>query len=320
MSTAPRVLVIRGGAIGDFILTLPAIRLLRENLAACHLEVLGYPGIADLALTAGLADAVRSLGHREMAPLFAPGAPVSDDVAAYLRSFNLVVSYLFDPDGHFRGNLERLGVKTLIECPHRIQPGQGPAAAQLARPLERLALFLDDPAPRFPDLTASLDPDSDSAALPADFLLHPGSGSSTKTWPLDRWTQVLETLSARTPNRQPLRLILITGEAEQERGLLDATPRLATSSLVLTPWHQIPLTALVPLLQQQARQGARFLGHDSGISHLAAACGLPCTLLFAPTDPALWAPQNPGVQVIQSPSDQMTDLPVSQVLQSLAPS
>ena len=29
---APRVLVIRGGAIGDFILTLPAIRLLREKL------------------------------------------------------------------------------------------------------------------------------------------------------------------------------------------------------------------------------------------------------------------------------------------------
>ena len=319
MSTAPRVLVIRGGAIGDFILTLPAIRLLRENLAACHLEVLGYPGIADLALTAGLADAVRSLGHRDIAPLFAPAAPVSDEVAHYLRSFNLVVSYLFDPDGHFRGNLERLGVKTLIECPHRIQPGQGHAAAQLARPLERLALFLDHPAPQFPDLTASLD--STTAPRPAAFLLHPGSGSSTKTWPLHRWAEVLASLAARRASTTtPLPVILITGEAEEERGVLAATAGLSSPSLAISHWHQIPLTSLVPLLQQQAHHGARFLGHDSGISHLAAACGLPCTLLFGPTDPALWAPQNPGVQVIQSPSDQMNDLPVFQVLQSLEPS
>ncbi len=317
MSEAPRILVIRGGAIGDFILTLPAIRLLRENLAACHLEVLGYPGIADLAVTAGVADAVRSLGHREMAPLFAPGAPVSDDVAAYLRSFNLVVSYLFDPDGHFRGNLERLGVKTLIECPHRIQPGQGPAAAQLARPLERLALFLDNPAPQFPDLTAQLDPAS--TPLPADFLLHPGSGSSTKTWPLDHWAQVLEALSNRSHDHAPLRVILITGEAEAERGLLDATSRLASPRLTLTHWHQLSLASLVPLLQQQARHGARFLGHDSGISHLAAACGLPCTLLFGPTDPALWAPQNPQVTLLTSPTEKLADLPVSQVLQTLQP-
>ena len=81
---APRVLVIRGGAIGDFILTLPAIRLLKEGIPNCHLEVLGYPGIADLALTAGLADHTRSLGHRHFAPLFAPGAPVQPEIADYL--------------------------------------------------------------------------------------------------------------------------------------------------------------------------------------------------------------------------------------------
>ena len=306
----PRVLVIRGGAIGDFILTLPAIRLLKENIPSCRLAVLGYPGIADLARTAGLADEIRSLGHRDMAPLFAPGAPVQQEVIDYLCSFNLVVSYLFDPDGHFRGNLERLGVKTLIECPHRILKDQGPAASQLARPLEKLAFFLDHPAPHFPLPQVQLEP------LPAaDFIFHPGSGSTAKTWPLENWLKVLSTLC----QNQALHLIIVTGEAEQERGLVHSLQSFSHPGLTFEFWHQPPLPTLVPRFQALAKGGTRFLGHDSGISHLAAACGLPCYLLFGPTDPALWAPQNPGVTVISAPTDDIQDLTVGTVLAVLSP-
>src|SRR5262245_58790582 len=94
----PRVLVIRGGAIGDFILTLPAIRLLREHMENAHLEVLGYKPIIELAQAAGLADATRHLEHASMAKLFVPHAKLDDALVEWLRSFNLIVSYLFDPD------------------------------------------------------------------------------------------------------------------------------------------------------------------------------------------------------------------------------
>ncbi len=40
-----RILVIRGGAIGDFVLTLPAIKLLRDNFPHARLEILGYKHI-----------------------------------------------------------------------------------------------------------------------------------------------------------------------------------------------------------------------------------------------------------------------------------
>lgn len=299
--SAPRVLVIRGGAIGDFILTLPAIRLLREGIPGCHLEVMGYPAIAPLAVTAGLADAVRHLGHQEMAPLFAPGAPVAEAVADYLRSFNLVVSYLFDPDGHFRGNLERLGVKTLIECPHRVQPDAGPAAAQLARPLEKLALFLDDPAPWIGERPASA-----ATLAPGVLVLHPGSGSTAKNWPLERWRELLRRVRLA-------RLILITGEAEEARGVLEALRAEAWRETACEHWHGLPLPKLAGRLREQAAAGARFLGHDSGVSHLAAACGLPCLLLFGPTDPRVWAPQNPGVRVVQAPEGDLARLPVEAV-------
>ena len=52
-----------------------------------------------LAVMAGLADATRHLEHGSMARLFVPGAAQDEALADYLRSFNLIVSYLYDPDG-----------------------------------------------------------------------------------------------------------------------------------------------------------------------------------------------------------------------------
>ena len=72
MSAKPRILAIRGGAIGDFILTLPALRLLRETFGHCHLEILGYEHIASLALHGGPGESstyADSLRHIEAAPL-----------------------------------------------------------------------------------------------------------------------------------------------------------------------------------------------------------------------------------------------------------
>ena len=51
-----KILVIRGGGIGDFIFTLPAITALRRNFPKAHLEVLGYPHIVRLAIAGGLVD------------------------------------------------------------------------------------------------------------------------------------------------------------------------------------------------------------------------------------------------------------------------
>lgn len=301
---AARVLVIRGGALGDFILTLPAIRLLREGIPDCHLEVMGYPGIASLAVSAGLAEAVKPLGHQDMAPLFAPGAPVKDAVADYLRSFNLVVSYLFDPDGHFRGNLERLGVKTLIECAHRVRPGAGPASVQLARPLEKLALFLEEPSPWIGERRPAL------ATEPAPFwILHPGSGSESKNWPAESWQAML---TKARENGLVSQVVIVTGEAEEARGQMSAWQGKAEEH-----WHALPLPELAGRLQEAARGGALFLGHDSGISHLAAACGLRCLVLFGPTDPEVWAPQNPGARVLQAPGGQWQKLDVESVIEAI---
>src|SRR5207302_695268 len=50
-----RILVIRGGAIGDFVLTLPAIKLLRDRFPKAHLEIHGNSKHAVLQLARPLA-------------------------------------------------------------------------------------------------------------------------------------------------------------------------------------------------------------------------------------------------------------------------
>lgn len=293
MALGGRVLVIRGGAVGDFILTLPALRLLREALPDNQVEVLGYPGISALAVAAGLADRTRALEHGGMARLFARGAAIDPELAAYLAGFNLVLSYLYDPDGIFRDNLARAGVKTLIECPHQVQPGQGHACLQLARSLERLALFLEDSdwrRPLFPRRATQ----GDAPVI----ALHPGSGSERKNWPLERWLEVAAGLHAGG-----CRVVFVTGEAEEARG------QLAQIQTGWEVWHQRPLPELAGLLGGCAG----FLGHDSGMSHLAAACGLPCLLLFGPTDPEVWAPPQAGVRVLRAPSGDLPALSIGEV-------
>jgi ADP-heptose:LPS heptosyltransferase len=293
-STRPRVLVIRGGAIGDFILTLPAIRLLRQSIPHAHLEVMGYSGIADLAVKAGIADATRPLGDLRMAQFYAKNAQIDPALADDMRSFNLIVSYLFDPDAILRENMEKLGVKTLIECPHRVIVGQGHASQQLARPLERLAMFLEEPTWREP-LLCKTKPQATTKRI----AIHPGSGSLTKNWPALGWQKLAEEIHAAHPEME---IVFISGEAEAERGTLP-------QDLPFTRWHGLPLTQLA----DHITTCDLFLGHDSGISHLASTCGVPCLLLFGPTDPATWAPPQPSVRVIRAPGGDLNKLPFEAV-------
>ena len=69
---APRFLLLRGGAIGDFIATLPVLQALRAQWPEAVIEIWGYPHVAELAVAAGLAQSVVSLERAEMARFFVP--------------------------------------------------------------------------------------------------------------------------------------------------------------------------------------------------------------------------------------------------------
>jgi heptosyltransferase-3 len=324
-TAAPRVLVIRGGALGDFILTLPAIRLLREGIPGCRLEILGYPAIAQLAVAAGLADSAARIEHGSLAPLFAPGASIAENAANHLKSFQLVVSYLYDPDGIFAANLRALGVKTLLECPHRVQPDAGHAIEQLARPLERIGFFLENRSPDLSRLRGDTNGWSPPASSRPLVVLHPGSGSAAKTWDLNRWLEVLQGIATGRQGEPP-QFVIILGETERERGVEARLREPGWRALQPEVWSGLSVTTLAARLAATAasRPDSLFCGHDTGVAHLAAACGMRGLLLFGPTDPGVWAPVNPSIEIITAPRGSLEFLPVQPVLrgvhQALAPS
>lgn len=311
----PRILVIRGGAIGDFVLTLPAIKLLRENFPHAHLEILGYKHIVSLAENRFYADATRSIEYAALSRFFIPGAELPPELVEYFGGFAQIVSYLYDPDRFFESNVLRCGVKHFLHASPKLDDSAH-AAQQLAQPLERLALFLEAKAatlhPSEADRAAAAQllahpPNSAAAPAPAPLIaLHPGSGSERKNWPIERWRALGDALLARGN----LRLLLVGGEAD--RPALAALQAAWKTERVLFA-ENLPLPHLAAALEKCAL----FIGHDSGISHIAAAAGAPCVLLFGPTDPDIWAPANPAVTVLRSPGGALDQLPAAEVLDAV---
>jgi heptosyltransferase-3 len=287
----PKILVVRGGAIGDFILTLPAIAALRRQFPQAHLEVLGYPHIAQLALAGGLVDRVQAIEARGLAGFFARDGALEPDLMDYFSEFDLVISYLYDPDEIFKTNICRCSVGQFIAGPHRPDEAQRVHATRVyLKPLERLAIFDADPVPR---LTLAgrhrkaAKPGGSGAAL-NQLALHPGSGSDKKNWPEDRWAELMQQIVADTG----WQLLLVGGEAEGGR-----LRRLAAS---LSP-SRYAIAQSLPLaeLAGQLEPCAAFVGHDSGITHLATALGLPCVVLWADTLEEIWCPQGERLVVLK---------------------
>ena len=309
--------MIRGGAIGDFILTLPALKALRDACPHAHIEILGYKHIAVLAENRFYAQAVRSIEYGSLSTFFARKSELPAELANYVASFDLIISYLYDPDRVLENNLRRCGVENLLCGPSRIVENAGHAAWQLARPVEDLGITVVD-------LTQKVFPSIEDRQFASDFLrllqqpiiaIHPGSGSREKNWPLENWIALFSREGALSGaegkgERPSPFLVVISGEADRaqteqlEREWKDPNVRFAKN---------LPLPHLAAVLERSI-----FIGHDSGISHLAAAAGANCILLFGPTNPEVWAPKNNNVQILRAQSGKLSDLEMADVKAAVA--
>ena len=285
----PRILVIRGGAIGDFICTLPALAALRDRWPHARLEILGYPHIAELAHGRRYADTVRSLEARAMASFFVPNGPLDPAWIAYFGSFHVVLSYLFDPDEIFADNVRRCGVQQFI--PVSPKPHDLPAAEHYCRPLEALAIYAAPAIPRvFPDETDRQVARQFLAPLGRERIaaLHPGSGSEKKNWPVEKFAALAKWLV----DELALPLVVVRGEAD-ERVVDKLTAALAPRPVRLATG--LKLVELAGVLEQCAI----FAGNDSGITHLAAAVGTPTVAVFGPASVPIWEPRGERVRVVR---------------------
>ncbi|MEI8078568.1 MAG: glycosyltransferase family 9 protein, partial [bacterium] len=132
---------------------------------------------------------------------------------------------------------------------------------------------------------------------------HPGSGGARKNASPAGLAQVAA--GWRRARGGPVTVSF--GEAE--------TPEFRATVLAALAATDVTPTVVADPSLNELRRGlagaAGFIGNDSGVGHLAAACGTPVLTLFRDSDSTVWHPLGPRVAVAAA-----TD-PVKQLLERL---
>jgi len=122
-------------------------------------------------------------------------------------------------------------------------------------------------------------------------VIHPFSGSPKKNWPLERFRELAGWLSARMPVKW------CAGPEE----VLEGAARM-DNLFDLALW---------------LKAARVYVGNDSGITHLAAAVGVPAVAIFGPTDPEVWGPRGRRVRIIRAPGGVIGSLSFQTVLKAV---
>ncbi|MSO77920.1 MAG: lipopolysaccharide heptosyltransferase family protein [Alphaproteobacteria bacterium] len=300
------LLVVRPGALGDAVLTLPVLRRARADGVRC-IAVLGNP-VSWSFLRPGAAT-LHDFGSAGWLGLFtgtlgrAARAAVSDVDKALLL--------LSGETGPAVAALRESGVADIVVRP---PPKLGDAGAPHAT--ERL---LGGPPPPVPPLDQDplLAPSPEDLAgarailgrvpLPSPlFVLHPGSGGAAKCWPAEHYAALA--LLVREHYGVPPVILVGPADHDAARALDAAMP----ANTVLPHVANRPLREVLALLSL----ATAFVGNDAGPSHLAGlAC--PTLALFGPTDPQVWRPIGACVAVLRAQGGSMAALSVDAVWRAL---
>ena len=161
----------------------------------------------------------------------------------------------------------------------------------IAEKLRLLEVFFRNPSELFekpievtPPIGEPLTPAISGALIQPYVVIHPGPLTAYKRWPLAFWQQLINYLVKRgyqvvlsaSPAKQDLQLnhdILSLLDADVRRQVIDTAGKLS-----------------IPQAGSLIRAAALYIGVDTSITHLAAACNTPTITLFGATPPTNFGP------------------------------
>jgi len=301
---AERILVIRLGAVGDVVRTLPAASALRAGYPSACLTWLVEPASADLLLGQPWIDEVLVFPRDLLAAALARGnlSRAARQAAGFVqrmrdKRFDLVVD--------FHAILKSAVLGWLCGAPRRVS-----YATPVAR--EGATLFATDRAKLVPGrrsrfernlaLVRYLGVGSQSAHCPlaipperlgamdralgcgpAPVVFHPGTSDATphKRWNAGGYAAVARSLAAEDGTR----VLVTSGPAQDDRSFAEAVVRASAGAARLAP----PTPSLLDLAALFARSRL-YVGSDTGPMHVASLVGTPVLQLLGPTDPVENAP------------------------------
>lgn len=268
--------------MGDWVLCFPALDLLCRTGWTVDGLCRGGPG--RLAVHLGLIERLFSLESAAFLPLYA--GKHSPAAVRLLAPYSAVVAVTRDPalvDGLRAASIAPVHVIPLATA---APPGIHAAAFTLSHIETGLLGGETGKLPeRSPAATAVR---RRGRRLPVHqgslALLHPGSGSLRKNWPLDRFLELARRLASHFDQVR-----FIAGPAEE--GILRALADTSFAGDVIVPSD-------TPVLADTLSEADVYVGNDSGVSHLAGFLGLPTVAVFGPSDPERWRPVGPHVAVV----------------------
>jgi heptosyltransferase-1 len=279
-----RILVVRLGAMGDIIHTLPAVASLKQSFPGCRLSWVVEGKWRYLLSANPTIDDVIELNRRNLQSWFslrqqllAGKFDFAVDFQGLIKSAMVASLARADKIYGFDRSSVREKLASLVysrsakpSSPHVVDRNLELAASAGAKNSVRL----------FP--LPSGEPEGDLP--PGDFILaSPLAGWESKQWPLEHYAELACSLRAQC-------------------GL----------PLVINGAHHIDVRGAhshasgLPGLVHATRRALAVIGIDSGPMHLAAALGKPGVAIFGPTDPARNGPYGGSVTVLRSASAETT--------------
>ena len=277
-----RTLVVHPGALGDVLLAVPALRALRAAAPGGELALAAQPRIAALLAALGVVDRPLAFDGLGLDALFtedgaAPGA---------LRDAARVVCWFGARDPVFVRRLTALAPGAVVAPP---AGRDGPVWEHLvltvgAVPDARWRAPLAPPPPLVAEGRRRLGALGWDGRAPL-VVLHPGAGSVAKRWAAEGFAAAIGGLAADGP------FGIVVHQARADADAVGALlPRLPRAALTLE-------APSLPCLAGVLAHARAYLGNDSGVSHLAAALGVPSVVLFRPEHLA-WAPWAAAARVL----------------------
>jgi len=292
---AVRVTIVRAGALGDTILVLPSVALLRSALPGSRLTLVGSAWAARLRPLIPFPISLADFDAPRLAPLFGGNPP--GEGPPILRDADLVVIYTDSPDGPFVRNVRRLCRGAVIDWPVR-PPEQIHAAAHYASALLTARPGLDElPLPKLTPSNEVIERvrqgplSTGMESCPRWAAVHPGSGTPRKCWPAERFGALVNQL-----RRAGVGIVLIEGPADGElcRRSLAAAGVDGRGPFVHLRCPELDELAAILVLC------GSYVGNDSGVTHLAGALGVCTVAIYGPTDPDVWKPLGKSIRIVRA--------------------
>ena len=324
MTFDPRnILVIDFGQLGDVVMSLPALRAVREKFERARITVACGKPAAEIIRMSGYADATIEVDRVALRDGFKPLSvlrifQVVKDVRA--RQFDFVIDLHSFAETNLLGFLSSAPARLFsrrrgrsLDFLSNFKPS--PPIEENNRERHQVDRYLDvlrplgiSNAERVPRLTTSFEQDREIDDLLRKYKaesgaplvgLFPGAGHESRRWPLEQFAQLADSLA----RNDAVRPIVFAGP--EERVLIAQMRSIFPSSALI-----LDRLTIRQLASAQARL-AVFVANDTGPLHIAAAVGVPIVLLLDGRAPNSYIPLSEPKRVIVGPA--ISDIPVEQV-------